>query len=282
LSFLGCTGTAEVPTEDTGTSLDSCEQTAGGLGTATGTADCDESGVCEIPAGDAWIGDDDPAHPDRCPAHQVWLSAFAIDQTEVTLQAWQICVADGGCAAPEARCETESDVQDPEQVPVTCVNWEAAVGYCESVGGRLPTEAEWEKAARGTEGADWPWGPIPPNCNDANFRFVSSYCEFGVVEVGSRERGRSAFGLYDVSGNAWEWVADHYDAGRYADAPSSDPQGPESCRDDVDAEPETCVARVLRGGAFNTTEDTTRGATRSSGPPELQEDNIGFRCAYDR
>ena len=92
----------------------------------------------------------------------------------------------------------------------------------------------------------------------------------------------SGFGLLDVTGNAWEWTADWFDAGWYRDSVDVDPPSPESCSLDVDGEPGECRYRVLRGGAWNTTQDTTRTTTRSFMAPDLADDNIGFRCAYDR
>ena len=90
------------------------------------------------------------------------------------------------------------------------------------------------------------------------------------------------WGLYDIYGNAWEWVADWYDAGRYGDMQEVDPEAPENCRAVVEGELLPCTDKVIRGGAFNTTEDTTRGAARSFATPDVVDNNVGFRCAYDR
>ncbi len=264
-----------------------CEVDLGESGLAVGVADC-EAGICAVPAGPFVMGAAEPAFPDQCPPRWVELSAFSIDQTEVTRAAWSACHADGAC--PEAPpCESVADVDDPDQLPVACVDHAEAAAFCAWAGGRLPTEAEWEKAARGDDGAPWAWGPQPPSCVDANFRFNSAYCKGGLVEVGSYEfpgvgaagdSGRSAYGLLDTVGNAWEWTADWYDAGYYRRAPDRDPPGPDSCSIDVDGELAACRYQVLRGGAYNTTQDTTRGSARSFGEPGLRDVNLGFRCAY--
>lgn len=275
---------------DSGAEAEACAQAVEHSGEAVGSVDCTD-GVCEVPAGDFVMGAADPSSPDQCPERRVTLSAFAIDQHEVTRGEWAACVAAGACAEPPA-CPTKAEVQDESLLPVVCVDWQEARDYCAWRGGRLPSEAEWEKAARGDEGAVWPWGPQAPACTMANFRYVTSYCRGGVVEVGtyaevtdptaSVEVGRSAWGLLDTVGNAWEWVEDWYDAGRYRDAPDTDPGSPEQCRLDPEDQPGECRYRVVRGGAYNTTEATTRGSARSFADPGLRDVNLGLRCAYDR
>ena len=168
-----------------------------------------------------------------------------------------------------------------ETLPVVCVTWDQAKTYCEWVGGRLPTEAEWEKAARGIEGATWAWGSINPTCNDANFRLASTHCYQGVAPVGYFEGSRSAYGLWDTNGNVFEWTSDFYDADYYESASVSNPMGPtENCNLAFGEANQECEMRVLRGGAYNTTEDVIRGAARSFAPPDLLDVNIGLRCVY--
>lgn len=292
--LLACAATPSgdsgpAPGQDTG-ELDPCLVDLEYSGEAEGQASCRE-GICEVPAGPFVMGAANPQAPDQCPVRQVELSAFAIDEVEVTRAAWRGCVSDGACE--ELRhCESQATYQDEDLLPAVCITWEQAAAYCAWAGGRLPTEAEWEKAARGTQGAAWAWGSTAPSCSTANYRYVNAYCRGGVVEVGSYDvvedelstvaSARSAHGLLDTVGNAWEWVGDWYDAGRYRDAPDVDPQSPEQCRLDPDGDPEECRYRVMRGGGYNSTQDTTRGAARSFADPALWDVNLGVRCAYDR
>ena len=278
------------PPEDTAVEAPGlCEQTVGAGGTVVGTRSCAD-GRCLVEAGEFVMGAPTPEQPDRCPERRVSLHAFAIDETEVTAAAWADCVDAGACEAPPS-CPSQADHASELSLPIACVDWEQASAYCAWAGGRLPTEAEWEKAARGEDGATWAWGDRPPTCFTANFRFSVGYCEGGAVEVGRYAEPdpagtdladtRSAAGLLDVVGNVWEWTADWYDAGWYADAPTTDPPGPERCRDQVGVELGDCRFKVLRGGGFNSTEDATGGAVRSYASPEVWDDNIGLRCAYD-
>ena len=258
-------------------------------GQPVGEESCAE-GICEVPAGAFVMGSGDAE--DRCPERSVELSAFAIGRFEVLRFEWEACVDAGACE--EARlCETEVPNQEEALLPVTCVSWQEAEDYCGWVGGRLPTEAEWEKAVRGQEGALWPWGGSAPSCDNVNYRFVSAYCQGGVVEAGSYlENPRpgsaydlpvSAYGLADTTGNAWEWTSDWYDAGYYREAPDQDPPGPtEGCRLEPEGEAGACRYKVMRGGAYNSTQDVTRGDARSFADPERWDVNIGFRCAWDR
>ena len=238
------------------------------------------------------MGDANPDRPEQCPPRSVELSESAIDEREVSNGEWNACVDAGACVEAPAWCESLVPMQEHDELPVVCISWYEASEYCDWVGGRLPSEAEWEKAARGTDGPLWPWGNLAPSCATANFRYVADYCKGGVVQVGTYEfpidaetqitATASGFGLLDVTGNAWEWTADWFDAGWYRDSVDVDPPSPESCSLDVDGEPGECRYRVLRGGAWNTTQDTTRTTTRSFMAPDLADDNIGFRCAYDR
>ena len=250
------------------------------LGYPAGTLDC-AAGLCRVEEGDFYMGSFS-GHPDECPVRVLALPAYTIDRTEVTWASYQSCVDSGSCSAIPARCYARADELAggaPDDLPVTCVTWTQATDYCEYAGGRLPSEAEWEKAARGTEGSWWPWGGAAPTCDFSNFRFVSWYCQAGVVAVGSYDNA-SPYGAVDMTGNAWEWVADYYDAEWYREAPGTD--GPEGlCRESVGAALEPCIDRILRGGAYNVTEFNTRNAARTAARPDLVDDNIGFRCVYD-
>ena len=265
------------PQEGTPTEPDPCAVEATFSGEAVGVESC-RVGICEVAEGPFWMGEANPAEPDECPVRQVTLSAYSIDQTEVTWAAWDTCVLAGQCVEAKEHCESPTD-GDRSKQPVTCVAWAEARAYCSWAGGRLPTEAEWEKAARGTEGATWAWGSAPRDCNLANYRYSSSYCFYGPVEVGSFSQVQSAFGLYDTVGNVWEWVEDWYSPTAYADGPEIDPPGPQDCEDATD--PQACSFKVIRGGSFTTTTEVTRAASRSLSGPLVADDNIGFRCAYD-
>jgi formylglycine-generating enzyme required for sulfatase activity len=155
---------------------------------------------------------------DSIPQHMVGLGAFWIYQTEVTNQMYQKCVEKGRCLQPlEYDSETRRDYYaDPAHgnYPVVHLDWYRADDYCRWAGGRLPTEAEWEKAARGTDGRLFPWGDQAPNAQLANVDpFVGD-----TVRVGSYPRGASPYGALDMAGNVWEWVADWYTATAYDDA----------------------------------------------------------------
>jgi len=266
---------------DTETEM-SCDISDPPSGEAVGSIDCDD-GRCEVESGPFWMGDVN-GYPDACPMRQVTLSDYSIDQYEVTHAKWQSCVDAGVCPEPKEHCWSMmlEEGLNSDNMPVTCVTWQEAADYCEWADGRLPTEAEWEKAARGTSGAEWPWGSTPPDCNLANYRFSSTYCFSGVIEVGHYTNQMSPYGLYDMVGNAWEWVADWYDPEIYTSGVDTDPTGT-SCDDGKEYDPlgGLCTFRVVRGGAFNTTKETTRTHRRSIAEPWVPDQNMGFRCAYD-
>ena len=243
----------------------------GPTGEASGARECMD-GVCTVSAGPFWRGDDDINN--ARPAGWVDLSAYAIGDTEVTQSDWAACVDAGACDALPAHC-TPDGLHDDR--PAVCVTWDQAGAYCGFVGGRLPTEAEWEKAARGEQGATWAWGNDAPVCTTANFRYASWYCHEGPVDVGSYADQRSPFGLWDTVGNVWEWTADGYEAAAYV------PDAVDPLEDDcpTDADDAGCARRVLRGGAYNTTESTTKAAARSAAEPGVVDVNIGVRCAWD-
>lgn len=250
-------------------------------GIPMGTIDCMNE-RCMVEAGPFWMGSD--FAPPECPIHEVVVSTFDIDQYEVTLEDWQRCVNQGRCSALPSHC-TGPLYNRPDftnQFPVICVTWQQASGYCQGIGGRLPTEAEWEKAASGTDGAKWAWGSLAPECDDANFRLASIYCSPGIRPIGWYPDSVSAFGLYDVNGNVFEWTADWYDPNFYENSPELDPvKESGACGITADGQEIQCSDRVLRGGAYNTTEATIRNASRSFAKPDLVDVNVGFRCAYD-
>jgi formylglycine-generating enzyme required for sulfatase activity len=199
------------------------------------------------------------------PLHPVTLSAFAIDRTEVSQGAYLACVHAGRCSP--AGCGGGTATRDH---PVACVDWFQARTYCAWDHQRLPTEAEWERAARG--GADtrvFPWGDEEPTCARANF----FDCGRGTWPVGSA-CGASPEGALDMAGNVSEWTADWMGGEYYRSHPMpADPKGP------ADG-----YQRVVRGGAFDdpasANEDSLSVATRASQPPDVRLPSIGFRCAH--
>jgi len=184
------------------------------------------------------------------PARDVEVAAFSIDKTEVTVSAYQNCVNAGRCSEPgtgifgAGSCNWGAPVR--EQHPINCVDWHQALAYCEWAGKRLPTEAEWEKAARGTDGRKYPWGNGAPSCDKAIF----SGCGSGTQAVGDRSSGASPYGALDMSGNVYEWTA-----GEYAEGHS------------------------LRGGSWHYDPGGARASYRAGVVPGTRYPGIGFRCA---
>jgi eukaryotic-like serine/threonine-protein kinase len=202
---------------------------------------------------------DADADSDEMPQHKVTLDAFWIDRTEVTADQYAKCVAAGKCAAPGCAGAGKGDH------PVVCMTWQGAADYCAWAGRRLPTEAEWEKAARGTDGRIYPWG------NEALDRAKANYGgNVGdATPVGAYPAGASPYGALDMAGNVWEWVNDWYRSDYYASSPGSNPQGPATGKD-----------WVLRGGSWGYRDNDLRVANRSyDSNPTFQLDFVGFRCA---
>ena len=224
-----------------------------------------------VPSGQFLMGspDTDPvAGKEEKPQHSVYLSVYWIDQTEVTNAMYSRCVREGVCRAPqETRSKTRpAYFDDPAfgNYPVIYVAWQDADTYCRWAGRRLPSEAEWEKAARGDDGRVYPWGEYPPGPGMANFNnYVGD-----TRAVGSYPAGASPYGALDMAGNVAEWVADWYHADYYPVSPASNPTGPE-----------TGEFRVLRGGSWFNLQRAMRVAFRLSNYPDLQSDTVGFRCA---
>jgi formylglycine-generating enzyme required for sulfatase activity len=203
------------------------------------------------------------------PVHSVYLPAFWIDLTEVTNIQYAECVADGYCRKPSPSSRTRFRYYDDIyflSYPVINVTWSDAQQYCDWAGRRLPTEAEWEKAARGTDGRLYPWGDTFPTCSMANF----GSCVMDTSQVGNYQSGASPYGARDMAGNVWEWVADWYSDEYYSVSPASNPSGPASGE-----------YRVARGGSWNTVEFDLLSSYRHGTSPTFFSDDIGFRCVQD-
>jgi len=226
--------------------------------------------MIEIPGGPFVMGSDSGLADER-PAHVVTVSTFWIDEFEVTATKYQVCHDSGPCeqAGLEAGCN--ANLPGLGEHPINCVDWAQAAAFCGWAGKRLPTEAEWEKAARGNDERRFPWGHTPPQ-----FEWLNYNNNFGsTIEVGLFDDGVSFYGLHNMAGNVQEWTADFYAADYYSVVPTPpDPQGPASAD-----------FRVVRGGNWKLTINlgdalfttTVRGRFR----PQDTESTIGFRCASD-
>lgn len=264
---------------------------------------CPDSMV-RIPGGQFYMGadddDKDPLLKDAKPSHNVTLLPYCIDRFEVTVADYKRCSDAGKCRRPAKTVDWPGIKPDQAERysplchgsdgskarhPINCVDWKMAARYCESVGGRLPTEAEWEFATRGPDGRRYPWGDDKPTSSDLNacgaecaawskaqgLTVKTLYPDddgyVNTAPVGSFPAGASRFGPEDVVGNVWEWVSDRYAPYTAADVvnPIGPPKGDK---------------RVLRGGAFNGGVETwLRPAFRFSAPERQRSHAIGFRCA---
>ncbi len=222
-----------------------------------------------VPAGSFLMGSETGA-ADEKPVHRVTSSAFAIDRYEVTNARYAECVRAGACTPPALVSSNLRpryfDQPAFAEYPVIFVSWKQAWAFCAFAGGRLPTEAEWERAAAGSEAPrTYPWGESPPDCAKANF----AGCVGDTDRVGRRPAGQSPYGAFDLAGNVWEWTADFYDPGYYRASPAADPTGPA-----------TGTLKVMRGGCWVSGASTLRTTCRKAGLPDSWAPNVGFRCAY--
>lgn len=239
--------------------------------------DVSSSWMVLIPAGPFSMGSNDGL-PNEQPERQVTLDAFYIDRQEITIARYAQFLEATQRKAPSTW--DEDAVAAAGDRPVVGVNWFDAEAYCKWSGARLPTEAEWEKAAKGTAARRFPWGDMQPFVDIANYNRgiwvsetvtlspVTGGVEGMSVRHGLKEGGRSPYGLFHMAGNAAEWVADRYDREYYAKAPATNPPGP------TDGE-----KRVIRGGSWADLPTALRVSARVSAEPEFRDRTVGFRCA---
>jgi serine/threonine-protein kinase len=227
-----------------------------------------------VPAGTFSMGSE--KNDDEKPIHSVYLDAYYIDKFEVTNAAYKRCADSGKCTPPgkNSSFTRSAYYTNPEfdEYPVIYVDWIMAKTYCEWRGARLPTEAEWEKAARGTDGRMYPWGE-KLSCDKANYDNRTGNkrgCGIGdTSKVGSYFNGVSPYGLYDMAGNVLEWVNDWYSETYYKNSPTSNPLGPSSG-----------TSHVRRGGSWYDWDNFVRSAARFvTGDGISVRDDAGFRCA---
>jgi formylglycine-generating enzyme required for sulfatase activity len=200
---------------------------------------------------------------DEVPVHPVYLDAYYIDKYEITNSQYKECVLAGACYKPNDVSNYENSQYADH--PVLYLDWDMAKTYCGWRGAQLPTEAQWEKAARGTDGRTYPWGE-GIDCSKANYLS----CTGSTSDVTTHQSGISPYGVFDMAGNVWEWVADWYSENYYETSPAHNPTGPDSG-----------TLRVLRSGAWNVGSDVARTSLRNAKPPSSFDNDIGFRCAKD-
>ncbi len=225
-----------------------------------------------ISGGEFLMGSNDmdtKAKEDEIPEHTVILPGYWIMTNEATNAEYAACVATGKCPEPAiAETGPKSHYADPayQLNPVVGVTWKQANNYCLSQNGRLPTEAEWEKAARGDAGNIYPWGTSGVDCSLAN----SNGCKEDTAAVGSYDEGKSQYGVLDMGGNVREWVSDGYDAKTYQTAKLFQTAGNEKGN-----------LKVIRGGSYKDTAEDSRSAARFGVDPVLEFEDVGFRCVVD-
>ena len=240
------------------------------------------AGMVPVPAGEFRMGSTEediavamqlcPQCPEESftretPPHVVHLEAFYIDRHEVTTAEYAEFLKVTKRQAPDHW--DEGSQSKHAQMPVIGVTWEDAGEYCKAKGKRLPTEAEWEKAARGIDGRRYPWGNDRANLSWANFDKCCIWSGYGLLTaVGSLEKGASPYGAHDMAGNAREWVQDWYDERYYVSSPKKNPAGPDKGTE-----------KVVRGGGWISLANGVRTTAREKRDPAARSTSVGIRCA---
>lgn len=244
----------------------------------------DGAPMIKIPEGEFLMGDDSGPRNER-PEHKVWLDSYYIDQFEVTMSLYQKFLDETKHDVPPL-WDDAAALQEAADRPAVGMAWSSAQAYCQWAGKRLPTEAEWEKGARGTDGRRYPWGHMQPFVDIANYnrgvwvsyvitlRSVTAGVTGMSIRHGLKTGTKSPYGLYHMAGNAAEWVADWYDKDYYEVSPYRNPKGPEKGEN-----------KVIRGGSWEDAPARLRVTSRASAAPdfpiEANDLTIGFRCAMD-
>lgn len=219
-----------------------------------------------VPVGEFIMGSD-KGDDDEKPVHKVFLDSFYVDKFEVSNRRFAKFVKAMLLEPPWSFADTDTPIVHADR-PVRWVNWWEALGYCLWVGKRLPTEAEWEKAARGSDARIYPWGNDAPTPAHAIFGLKEGTDT--VSPIGNREAGKSPYGVHDMAGNLYEWTLDWYSEHYYTDLTAINPRGPLEG-----------TAKVQRGGSYTNSPYRLRSAFRTKGDPLEHEHNVGFRCAKD-
>jgi formylglycine-generating enzyme required for sulfatase activity len=220
-------------------------------------------GMVFIAGGSFWMGNNAGVYNEK-PMRRVKLSAYWIDRYEVSVGDYLQCVKAEHCKPAGKKHGCNGHHADRLNHPINCVNWFDARRYCAWKGKRLPTEAQWEKAARGKTPQLYPWGHDSPSCNLANYRS----CQIGgTTPVGSKAKGRSPYGLYDMAGNVWEWLRDRFDPQFYQKGPVQDPFSKSGAQ-----------TRVIRGGSWDDPPDRIHSTFRADFWPYNRANTVGFRC----
>ena len=291
-----------LPSTSTPTAIRTESPTPGSLSQAGATRVWEKDGsvMVYVPAGTFWMGSTSAeigdavaacvaaggsqalcarSHNAEAPRHEIYVDAFWIERTEVTNAQYRKCVEAGTCEEPTISdwgAPTNNDDSKAEH-PVVCVDWNDATTYCQWSGKRLQTEAEWEKATRGTDGLIFPWGDTfdgrllnfcDVNCESErkNVDWDDGYA--GTARVGSYAAGENPYRAWDMAGNVWEWVSDWYNVNYYGGSPQSNPPGPG-----------TGTEKVARGGSWYGLWHYARAATRRGHDPSDRGSIFGFRCA---
>ena len=238
------------------------------LGFVAGCSGGGESDMASIPVSTFMMGCNQEVDTEcldyEKPYHQVKLDGFEIDVYEATQQQYAGCLDAGECSLPS--CDWDPGTRSRH--PVVCITYQQAQDFCRWAGKRLCTEAEWERAARGTDGRRFPWGNQAADCDLAVMDAGGAGC--GTLEafaVGSRPEGQSPCGAQDMAGNVLEWTADWFGLDYYQQSAAENPAGPDSG-----------TSRVMRGGSFNSTSLTMRTSYRAQANPASGYNNLGVRC----